>query len=531
MKSSASPQPQSDTTPDHSSRIPVIRLEHLWITFALSIIAIFISMVPTTPHDFWWHLKIGEIIATQPGGIPTTNMFAWSLPADSPYVYQSWLGEWLLYAVYALGGHPLVIFARNLLGLVAFALVAFEARRRSGSWRLAAGVVLLAAAMSINNVTTRTQTWSWVPFALTLYICGAYTAGNLRPRWLALLPLIMAAWVNLHGAFVMGLLVVGAYTVGETIRRLLRQPHALPWQRIRMLAITLGATLIATFANPRGIGIYAYLQDLLSDTASQTFVNEWQSPTPRTLAGMFFYLSILVIIVGFALARQRPSITDLLLVCGLAWQAFLGMRYVIWFGMAAMPIVAQCFGKPRTILAATSTTPPTRRISGRERGGGTLPNIAVVVVLVLATVGFQPWFKPLLPLPQPYQELFAPIADAPLMYSSETPVAAAEHLRTTPCEGRIFNEMGYGSYLNWTLYPAQQVFVDPRVELYPLQVWQDYLSITKGIRAEALLQAYGVACVVLDTQLQPDLAAVLATSSAWQRTYDDRRSEVWRQVK
>jgi hypothetical protein len=281
------------------------------------------------------------------------------------------------------------------------------------------------------------------------------------------------------------------------------------------------------------VGIYGYLQALLNDTASQTFVNEWQSPTPRTLAGKFFYLGILVVIVAFALARHRPSITDLLLTCGLAWQSFLGMRYVIWFGMAIMPIVAQCFGKPRTLLksmaAASHALPP--RISGRERGGGALPNTLVVIMLVLITSAFQPWFKPLLPLPPPYRELFAPMDDAPLMYSNATPVGAAQHLHDSPCKGRIFNEMGYGSYLIWTLYPAQQVFVDPRVELYPLSIWEDYRTISKGIQAETLLQSYDVACVLLDTRLQPDLAAVLATSPHWQRTYQDTRSEVWRIVR
>ena len=49
--------------------------------------------------------------------------------------------------------------------------------------------------------------------------------------------------------------------------------------------------------------------------------------------------------------------------------------------------------------------------------------------------------------------------------------------RAHPIDGRLFNEMGYGSYLDWALYPGTQVFVDPRVELYPLAIWQDYLAI------------------------------------------------------
>lgn len=81
--------------------LPALRLDHLWVLLSLSVIAACISLVPTSPNDFWWHLKAGELIATS--GIPTTNLFAWSLPADHPYVYQSWLGEWLFYQLYRLG--------------------------------------------------------------------------------------------------------------------------------------------------------------------------------------------------------------------------------------------------------------------------------------------------------------------------------------------------------------------------------------------------------------------------------------------
>ena len=323
-------------------------MEHLWILLALSLTGVFIALVPTSPNDFWWHLKAGELIAR--GDFPQSNLFAWTLPADTPYIFQSWLGEWLFFMLYQAGGLQLVVFARNMLGLGAFALVGVEAWRRSGSWRLAAAVVVLAVAMSLNNLTTRTQNWSWVPFVLTLLLCGFYRDGRLAVRWLVVgLPLLMVFWVNAHGAFVMGLLVVGAYVVGETVTRLLRQAHALSWGRLRGLYVAFGVMLVATLVNPLGVGIFGYVGQLLGDVPSQSLINEWQSPTPRTLAGMFFYVGVLVVIASFAFARRRPSITDVLLVCGLAWQAFVGIRYVVWFGMAAMPVVAQSLAKARSI--------------------------------------------------------------------------------------------------------------------------------------------------------------------------------------
>jgi hypothetical protein len=487
-----------------------------------------ISLSPTDPEDFWWHLKAGELIAMGQG-IPATNIFGWTLPADTSFIYQSWLGEWLFFALYQLGGLPLVVFARNMLALGAFALVALEAQRRSGSWRLASGAVLLAALMTINNLNTRTQNWSWIPFALLLLLLGSYARQRLSPRWLLALPLLMVFWVNAHGAFAMGILVTGAFVAGETLRRILRQPRALNWDRLKALYLAAGAMLAATLVNPLGAGISGYVYTLLTDAPSQNLGMEWQPPTPETLAGTFFAVGVLSLIAAFGFARRRPTITDVLLVCGLGWIAFSGMRYVVWFAMAAMPIAAQSLGTPRPVFTPGKAGEP-QRPTRRRRAGIPAANLTTAIVLVLLVVAVQPWFKPALALPQPYQELFAPVPGAPLLFSADTPVQATEHLRAEPCAGHLFNDMGHGSYLIWALYPQAQVFVDPRVELYPLALWQDYLRLSRGHEVAPLLARYDISCVLLDMQDQAPMSAALAELPDWQRTYADEHSEVWRRL-
>lgn len=495
-------------------RLPLPGIEQLWAIMVLALIGAFIALVPTAPHDFWWHLKAGELVAS--GGIPTTNLFAWTLPADQPYIYATWLGEWLFYALYALGGLQAPVLARNLLGLAAFALVALEARRRSGSWRLAALAALLAALMTANNLTTRTQNWSWLPFGLFLLILGAYAAGQARARTLLALPLLMAFWVNAHGAFVLGLGMLGLVAAGETLRRLLRQPGAPGWPALGRLYLAGLATGAAALINPLGPGIFGYVLKLLTDPPSQGLVIEWQPPTARGLAGFCFFASILALLAGLAWARRRPSITDVLLACAFLWLAWSGQRYVVWYGMVAMPLLAQC-------LAAPGARPAAPRMQ--------LPSTAIALLLVALLVALQPPFKHQLGLPAEYKALFAEVPGAPELYSSETPVAATEYLRAHPIAGRLFNEMGYGSYLDWALYPQAQVFVDPRVELYPLATWQDYLAIREARDYNALLVGkYDVARVLLDRVSMPRLAAALASDPRWQREYADARAEIYRRV-
>ncbi|HEX9374601.1 MAG TPA: hypothetical protein VF897_26530, partial [Roseiflexaceae bacterium] len=551
----------ADDTPTRGSARPRMAgrplllpgVEQLWAILALTVIGVFIALVPTPPHDFWWHLKAGEIVATQ--GIPTTNMFAWSVPADQPFVYATWLGEWLFYALYRAGGPQAPILARNLLGLAGFALIAADAKRRSGSWRLAALAALLAWLMAINNLPARTQNWAWVPFALFALVLGAYTAGQVRPRALLALPPLMAFWVNVHGSFALGLALMAIVAAGETVRALLgaratrmirsadkaeradrpetntaqsggsalsadqddrrstKLPAAPGWDRLGWLYLAAAATAAATLLNPLGPGIFGYVAKLLTDPPSQGLVVEWQPPTTRGLAGFFFFASILALLAAFALARSRPTITDVLLVCAFLWLAWTGQRYVVWYGMLAMPILAGSLAQTRAPLDRRTQSP---RMA--------LPSTLIALTLLAALVAVQPPFKARLGLPAPYRALFADMPGAPELYSADTPVAAAAYLRAHPAEGRLFNEMGYGSYLDWALYPAAQVFVDPRIELYPLAIWQDYLAIRDARDYNAMLiDKYDVRRVLLDKVAMPRLTAALAADQRWQREYADAR--------
>ena len=497
--------------------LPLPGLEQLWVILVLTLLGVVIALVPTLPHDFWWHLKAGQLVADQ--GIPSTNLFAWSVPADQPFVYATWLSEWLFYALYRLGGLGLPVLARNLLGLAGFTLVALEARRRSGSWRLAALAALFAGAMALNNLTTRTQNWAWVPFGLYLLILGAYADGAGRARTLLALPPIMAFWVNVHGSFVLGLALVMLVAAGETLRSLLRQPQAASWLRLRALYLAGAATLAAALLNPIGLGIFGYVTALTTNPSSQALVVEWQPPTPHGIAGTVFFASILALLALFALARRRPSLTDLLLICAFLWLAWGGQRHVVWYGMLAMPILAQCLAAPRT---------PTARVS---RPRMVLPSTLVSLILLGVLVAVQPPFKADLALPRPYTALFAAVPGAPGLFSADTPVAATAYLRTHPSSGRLFNEMGYGSYLDWALFPATQVFIDPRIELYPPALWQDYVAISEARDYNALLiEKYQVERVLLDRVVQPRLATALAADTRWQREYADDRAEIYKRM-
>jgi hypothetical protein len=493
------------------SKFHGLGIDQLWLLVILAGFGVFVSLTPLAPNDFWWHLKIGQL-TYQDGAIPGTNLFSWSLPLDWPFTYGAWLGEYLFYLLYHLGKLELVIFTRTVMALVAFWLVGYEAKRRSGSWRIAALVTTPTCIITINNLVVRPQNWSWLPFMAFFILLSHFADRQLRGRWLLSLPLIMMFWVNVHGAFILGPVLVGMFFTGEAIRTWAKLPRALPIRSVGWIGATGLLTILATVVNPRFTKIFGYVLDLMTDRPSQGLIEEWQSPTPSGIANSAFFILILIVMLVLIFSRYRPTPTDVLLIIGFLWLAWSGQRYVVWFGMVTMPILAR----------AIASLPVKKPSFEPQRNW---LNAVLASLLFVPVLAVQPWFVERLPLPAAYRTMvWNGISDGPLV-DVETPVKAVEYLRANP-GGKLFNEMGYGSYLIWAL-PEQKVFIDPRVELYPLEQWQDYIRISRGTRYNELLTKYGANRILLNSTIQKELAIQLHNDPLWLLEYEDDRAQIW----
>ncbi|MBN2147171.1 MAG: hypothetical protein JW726_07265 [Anaerolineales bacterium] len=483
----------------------------LWFGVILATICFLVALIPARPNDFWWHLKIGEVIYEQ-RSIPTTNLFAWTLSDTTPFHYAAWLAELLTYVLHRAGGLELVVFARNIFFLAALWLIGYEARLRSGSWRWAALAILLIYAMGLNNLTLRPQNWSWLPFAVFWVILSRYTANKLHPAWLLILPPILAFWTNVHGSFVLGLGLISLVFLGEALRTLLRMPGARSWQEHAWLASSGMLAGLATLLNPRFIGIIPYVINLMTNRSSQMLIAEWQSPTLEGIPNTIFFASILACLISIPYSFHRLTPTELLLLVAFLWLAWSGQRHIIWYGLVCMPILTQLLSYLPLPQPRLATTP-------------SWLNIFLFAILFIPVVLAQPWFVEDLPLPKTYwDQVIRDSPEGPLI-AVDTPVAAIAYLRQHP-GGNLFHEMGYGSYLIWAL-PAQGVFVDPRIELYPYQQWEDYIQISNAVNYNTLLTEYGANRLLLDRNLQPELATALTIDPAWQLEYRDAHAEIW----
>ncbi|PYR84348.1 MAG: hypothetical protein DMG18_09915 [Acidobacteria bacterium] len=227
----------------------------------------------------------------------------------------------------------MLVFFNALIATAAFLFVYRLCLEATDKVRIAALVALLAA---IGNYSTlRPQTFSFFMFAAYSWTLSGYRFRRRDALWT--LPVLMIFWVNLHGAFVLGLGLVAIYAATEGCRRFIdpQRTDALTAAELRKLLLVLLLCGLATFINPETYKVYHYVYTVVTDPASQQFVTEWQPPQVNQVLGiMLFYAPFFLGLLILAYSRIKPDLTEIALFFGFAVFAMMSTRNAAWFGTA-----------------------------------------------------------------------------------------------------------------------------------------------------------------------------------------------------
>lgn len=486
-----------------------LSLGHLWLIVLLALIWLFLALAPLPPNDLWWHMAAGRAMLDE-GRIIAENRWAFTLPADAPYVYQSWLSELAMYGLWRIGDVPALALARSLAICGGFGLMALQAARRTGSARAAALALLVAAMVSWSNWTLRPQTLALLPGAAFLFLIGEYLDGRGSPRRLIALPALMLLWVNIHGSFVLGIGLLGLALLGSALEAFLARDDAAR-ARLWPLAAAMAATCLAAMANPLGFGIVGYVRGMLDNEALQRYFVEWQPPELSgglAHTGPWFFAMLLLLALLIVHGPRRPTAVDVLWYAGLSLLALDGVRYAMWFALGLLPLLAVQIAA----LGPRRPEPPLAPAAG----------VALLGTIALACILTLPWFAPARLLGN--ERLYAAAGPHRWLLSGSTPVGAVEELRRRPTLGRAWVDGSLSSYTIWAL-PQMPVFADLRVELFPTAIWREFFTIDRGDPAALeLLDRWDVQIVLLDANYQVDLRALLNATPGWCETYSDANS-------
>ena len=211
--------------------------DFLWLSIALLPLIGVSFLLAIQPQDYWWVMRVGQE-TIQNGAIPIVDTISLS-QFGQPIIYQTWLSGIIFWFIYKIGGISLTFLLRGFLIGLAYGLTWFMARKVSNA-RLATILVLLLGIAGANNWSMRSQLFAYPLFAFCLWSLFQWLNGNNKYLWA--LPLCTLLWANLHGSFILPLILAGAALIfGKGARK--------------SLLIIFGMMLIATLINPHGFGV------------------------------------------------------------------------------------------------------------------------------------------------------------------------------------------------------------------------------------------------------------------------------------
>jgi len=286
----------------------------------------------------------------------------------------------------------------------------------------------------------------------------------LRRRRYTWLPLLFWVWANLHGAVLLGVLLLGASFVAALVEDARSAPR---------LAGAIALCLVATALTPLGWHFWLDMpQSLLR--IRQLGIDEWAAPALVDLTLIPFWITLAAFVV-LASARGRALLNDdaarrdghlTICACALALVplAVTAVRNVPPFLMLALPAIAVLLpGSP-----ALATAPPT---DDRPRLNAALAAAAAAIAAVGVAFAYQ----------------------SRLPRLNWTPLPAASIAALDRCDGNVYNRYDEGGYLIW-FAPGRRVFLDGRQDPYPPSLIKEQMLVETSGDFERLFARYDVRC-------------------------------------
>ncbi len=482
--------------------------------------------------DFWWHIATGrEIISS--GALSQTDLFSYTTILEenkNPFpdwetfvLKQYWLGQIILFSVFDYFGSEGIVIFRSLMLILTAGTVFLMLKRWSIS--LPASFICIFVVLDALLAYTGERPVLITIFfaALTFFLLEDYSQ-NRKKRILLLVP-VMLLWSNIHGGYIIGIIIISLFTAGEIADSYLKKAVYKKGEIYLLAGVSL-ISVLTTFVNPNGWqAILISFNIPFKYKAIHTNITEYFSPfyLYRNKIHPPDYLYLLLVILSTAiiiLRNRKMRISHLMILAAFCLMSLSALRMVVYFILAGSLIIAR-----ETDLWA-------KGIAGRH-----MPELRAKGLSALLIVGC--FVSAIL-----YFSNKTPLSGFRIADSVTAPVKAADFIEKNRISGNMFNDYSYGGYLAWRLYPGHKTFIDSRT--LNINVRKEYEWIvgaqemdsrtedgapTKKQLWELLLRHYNINIIILKVtdpfyQIHP-LIFKLIEGQGWRPVYSDHESVIF----
>ena len=476
-----------------------------------------LGMRPILDPDFGWHLRAGTDLLVRHFWPPKFDVYSYTMP-DWSWVNHEWLTDGIIALIHnELGPLVLIILFALLIGGIF--LLAASVEQVQLPYKILAALIGLLAALPITGV--RMQMLTLLGMAWLLWTLYRYRRGELKHLWYV--PLIFVAWANLHGGFLIGLVILVVFWLCELIKYVVRhwQPTwykklhitelTLNYRQLRHLGIIGLLSGVAPLLNPYGWGLYYDFYKLFTNPFAIKNIAEWQ---PVSLAlnhpiALDFTLYLILFALVLLLTYRKIEPTRWVITGLFLYLSFLYWRNLPFFMIMSVGFLAEILQR-HTDLAF--------KVISQNKW------ILVTATLIVSVI-----------IGQRIIDVGGKVADpAKSFRAGGYPIDAIHWARNNidKLGQRMFNEYDWGGFLIWQ-FPEQKVFVDGRMpfwkigDRFPFFDEQYAMGAERG-SIEMLETKYDVDWILI-RPARP-LAIALTGQDNWMQVYRDDYAVIYHKV-
>lgn len=356
-------------------------------------------------------------------------------------------------------------------------------------------------SLSVFNLGFRAQFLTFIFLEFELFVLLR------KPKWIYSFPILFAIWANTHGAFVLGLAVLGIYLVSKIRKG--NPPAADKFGELRRLGIVTLLSIIAPLLNPYGIGVYQ--ESLLhANYPLDKLIAEWVAPSAWTqviVIGISGTVGVLMI------KEWRKNIFLLILLSLFTYLSLTARRNIPLWGLILAISFAQVYQAKWFKFANNLQLE-------------ILQKVAIVIgILVL----FATQVSHTVEIDTNWNSYCTGIG-----YRLDLPCKAVEYINTHPILGRnVYTAYEWGGFLEWQL-PQYKYFTDGRMVTWSTQEGRSpYTIYLELIQAQTgwneRLRAYGTDWMLIGTGTFLDIE-LSKNPQGWKEVYRDQTAVIYQVV-
>jgi len=427
-----------------------------------------------------------------------------SIEPEPQWINVHWLFQLLIAFVHSLGGYAfLTILKASVCGAILLAFAVAIRKHVGVSWLIVGGLAMLT--VMIGRLKLRPEIFSLLFITLIISILDAARRGKSRQRLWLLTP-IMLVWANMHGLYVIGLVLIWSAALADRLDsrlgRLAVQEPLLTKQTVIPLLAATAAVLVTPWPAETIIHPIRLWVRISGQAFHYTYGVSELRPTWQSLGrhGEAIFVAALTIL---AMAGNRKA---------------LPAAHIVWFAaMVALAALARrnvgLAGPVMGYLLAWHGQASLVRLMRRRPRwvAGTLPVrvtlTALVSIAVLLSTNSQIWRW------MGWSKRFGPGIQA-----EKYPIAAARFLHDLPGKGDILcgNFGDASTFINFSS-PTRRLYMDGRLEAHSRKRFIDYYRIVNELRTARSADKADLPETVRFIFVSQDMSAPLAALSQSRR--------------